>query len=160
MATIGFIGLGIMGAPMAANLVTAGHAVRGYTLGAVPDGLGVTPVPSVRAACEGADIVVTMLPDTPDVLAVALGDDEALGSTVLQRKRDNVLRGDFTPGFRIALHDKDLGIINEAARDKGVVLPATALITQLVRSLKVRGDGGLDHSALYKLTAELNEMSL
>lgn len=289
MSKIGFIGLGIMGAPMAARLHTAGHEVRGFSKGGVPPGLGITEATSIADACSGADVVITMLPDTPDVLSVALGPEGALthlpagalyidmstirpdgartlhaeglargigvldapvsggqagaqegvlsimvggeqatfeearpvlermgstivhvgsagsgqvvkaanqlmvaghlqmlaeamvflrahgadldaaltvlggglaGSTVLQRKRHNVLTGDFSPGFRISLHDKDLGIVAEASRDRSVVLPVTALVTQLVRSLKVRGDGGLDHSALYKLAAELNEMDV
>lgn len=287
MTQIGFIGLGIMGAPMAANLVKAGHKVRGYTRSEVPAGLGIEAVDSIAAACAGAELVITMLPDSPDVQQVALGAngvlaslapgaiyvdmstirpdvarevaqaaatagicaldapvsggqagavdavlsimvggeqevfdraepvlralgttvvrvgdsgsgqvvkaanqmmvathlqalaeavvflrahdadlDSALtvlggglaGSTVLERKSRNVKEGDFQPGFRVELHNKDLGIINDAARDKGLALPATALVTQLVQALKTRGDGGLDHIALYKLAAELNQL--
>lgn len=58
---IGFIGLGNMGAPMAANLARAGLAVTGFDLsGAMAN--GVTPASSAREATAGADIVVTMLP--------------------------------------------------------------------------------------------------
>jgi 2-hydroxy-3-oxopropionate reductase len=78
------------------------------------------------------------------------------GSTVLTRKRHNVTSRDYTPGFRIELHDKDLRIVQVAARNLGLSLPATALITSLVAALKARGDGGLDHSALAKLIRELN----
>ena len=78
------------------------------------------------------------------------------GSTVLQRKGAAMLARDFTPGFRIALHDKDLGIVTTAAREAGVVIPLGALAAQLVSSLKARGDGGLDHSALLKLVEQLS----
>ena len=66
MATIGFIGLGNMGAPMAANLVKAGHAVRGFDLSpAALDALvaaGGKKAGSATEAAKGADTVITMLP--------------------------------------------------------------------------------------------------
>ena len=74
MTTIAFIGLGNMGNPMAANLVKAGHQVRGFDL--VADNLttaaakGVTISDSATAAVDGAEIVVTMLPAGKHVLAV------------------------------------------------------------------------------------------
>ncbi|RDD66931.1 3-hydroxyisobutyrate dehydrogenase [Thalassococcus profundi] len=59
---IGFIGLGNMGAPMAANLAKAGHSVRGFdTASVVVD--GVEPVNSATEAAEGAEVVITMLPN-------------------------------------------------------------------------------------------------
>jgi len=78
------------------------------------------------------------------------------GSTVIERKGANMLARDFTPGFRIALHDKDMGIVTAAAREAGVVIPLGAVAAQLVASLKAQGDGGLDHSALLKLVAQLS----
>lgn len=78
------------------------------------------------------------------------------GNTVLQRKGAAMLARDFRPGFRIALHDKDMGIVTAAAREAGVVIPLGALAAQLVSSLKARGDGGLDHSALLKLVEQLS----
>lgn len=82
MTTVGFIGLGIMGGPMAANLVAAGFDVAGYnrSRGKV-DRLvehGGRPAASVAEAAGQADVVVTMLPDSPDVEDVALGDDGVL----------------------------------------------------------------------------------
>ncbi|WP_416798809.1 3-hydroxyisobutyrate dehydrogenase [Ciceribacter azotifigens] len=75
MATpIAFIGLGNMGGPMAANLVKAGHEVRGFDLS--PEILeaaeenGVTPASSLAEAAEAAGVVVTMLPKGEHVLAV------------------------------------------------------------------------------------------
>jgi 2-hydroxy-3-oxopropionate reductase len=76
---IGFIGLGIMGAPMAANLVRAGHEVVGFnrSAGAMErlEHDGGRRAGSVAEAVSGADVVITMLPDSPDVEAVALGPD-------------------------------------------------------------------------------------
>ena len=289
MPTVGFIGLGIMGGPMAANLVKAGFDVVGYNLSPQPvqrlverGGRGAD---SLAAAVRDADMVITMLPDSPDVEAVALGDDgiyanarpgtlhvdmssirpdvarkvaeggtergmrvidapvsggeqgaidatlsimvggdagdvaearpvlEAVGKTVvhvgpagsgqtvkaanqlivagtielvaeaivfleaygvdteaavevlagglagnaiLDRKAAGMLRRDFTPGFRIELHHKDMGIVTSAAREAGVIIPLGAVVAQLIASLKAQGDGGLDHSALLKLVEQLS----
>ena len=66
MARIGFIGLGNMGAPMAANLLKAGHQVAGYDLNAAAmTGLVVAGGRAAASAAEaagGADIIITMLP--------------------------------------------------------------------------------------------------
>jgi 3-hydroxyisobutyrate dehydrogenase len=74
MATIGFIGLGNMGAPMAANLVKSGSDVRGFDLAAASrDGSareGVQIVGSARSALDDAEIVITMLPGGEQVLSV------------------------------------------------------------------------------------------
>jgi 2-hydroxy-3-oxopropionate reductase len=78
------------------------------------------------------------------------------GNTILQRKAPAMLRRDFTPGFRIALHHKDMGIVTSAAREAGVVIPLGAAVAQLIASLNAQGDGGLDHSALLKLVSQLS----
>ena len=67
---IGFIGLGNMGAPMAANLVAAGHAVAGFDL-AAPCPEGVTRADSATIAATGADVVITMLPNGAILRSVA-----------------------------------------------------------------------------------------
>jgi 3-hydroxyisobutyrate dehydrogenase len=74
MTSIAFIGLGNMGNPMAANLVKAGHDVRGFDL--VPENLkvardnGVTVMANAPAAAKDAEIVITMLPAGKHVLSV------------------------------------------------------------------------------------------
>ncbi|MEU1777949.1 MULTISPECIES: 3-hydroxyisobutyrate dehydrogenase [Streptomyces] len=72
--TVGFVGLGHMGGPMAANLVKAGHRVRGYDLVAesleAAEAAGVEPAASAADAATGADVVVTMLPAGRHVLAL------------------------------------------------------------------------------------------
>ncbi len=67
---IGFIGLGIMGAPMAGHLVQAGHKVFVYTRRQLPASLASTsakPCANARSVAEQADVVFIMVPDTPDV---------------------------------------------------------------------------------------------
>jgi 3-hydroxyisobutyrate dehydrogenase len=67
---IGFIGLGNMGAPMAANLAAAGHDVSGFdTVAGAPE--GVTRAGSAAEAVAGADVVITMLPNGAILRAVA-----------------------------------------------------------------------------------------
>lgn len=78
------------------------------------------------------------------------------GSAVLDRKRNAMLAGDFTPGFRVDLHAKDLGIVRAAATEAGLALPVTALVTELMAALRARGHGGEDHTALLRLARELN----
>ncbi|MDP3862301.1 MAG: 3-hydroxyisobutyrate dehydrogenase [Phaeovulum sp.] len=67
---VAVIGLGNMGAPMAANLVKAGHQVAGFDLVA-PCPAGVTCATSAAAAATGADVVITMLPNGAILRAVA-----------------------------------------------------------------------------------------
>ena len=66
------------------------------------------------------------------------------GNAILERKAEGMLRRDFTPGFRIELHHKDMGIVLAAAREAGVIIPLGAVVAQLIASLKAQGDGGLD----------------
>jgi 2-hydroxy-3-oxopropionate reductase len=72
------------------------------------------------------------------------------GSAVLNQKKQNMLDNNFPPGFRVALHHKDMGIVTSAAREAGVVLPAGNLVATLMASALAVGDGGLDHSALLR----------
>ena len=287
--TVAFIGLGIMGGPMAANLVKAGFDVVGYNRS--PEKVkelvekGGRGAEDVASAVREADVVITMVPDSPDVEAVsgevfagaregtlyidmstirpdvavrvaeagreagvrvldapvsggeagavegslsimvggsaedfadarpvldavgktvvhvgpagsgqtvkaanqlivagniqllaeavvfleAYGVDmrpalEVLGgglagSTVLARKGDGMLAREFKPGFRLALHHKDMGIVTSAAREAGVTIPLGAVVAQLVAAMVARGEGALDHSGLLKLTAELSGRS-
>ncbi|MFC3273281.1 2-hydroxy-3-oxopropionate reductase [Agromyces mediolanus] len=288
MTSIAIIGLGIMGLPMAKNLVEAGFDVTGYNRSRGPvDALveaGGRAADSAAEAVRDADVVVTMVPDSPDVAGLVRGDDgvfanakagalwidtssirpdvakelaeeataaglgaidapvsggeqgaidgvlsimvggspedferarpvlEAVGRTivhvgpsgagqtvkaanqlivavniqalaeavvfleafgvdtdaaltvlggglagskVLDQKGRKMLDRDFAPGFRLALHNKDLGIVTAAARQAGITVPLGSAVAQLVQATVARGDGGLDHSGLFKLTAEL-----
>jgi 3-hydroxyisobutyrate dehydrogenase len=79
MATIGFIGLGNMGAPMAANLVRAQHRISGYDIAAEARATlaenGGHAASGIAEAAAAGDIVITMLPAGPQVRAVYLGPD-------------------------------------------------------------------------------------
>ena len=283
MTNIAFIGLGIMGSPMAVHLAKAGHQVVGYNR--TPDKTvplveaGGRAAESIADAVRGAEVVCVMVPDSPDVLDVLTGEDgvfdnanpgtlvidfssirpdvtiqlaeqadekgirlvdapvsggeagavnaalsimvggqiddfeaakpyldvvgktvvhvgpsgagqtvkaanqlivaaniqalaEAVvfleaygvdtnaalevlggglaGSKVLDQKKQNMLGHTFEPGFRIALHHKDLGIVTTAAREAGVVIALGSLVAQLMASALANGDGGLDHSGLLR----------
>jgi 2-hydroxy-3-oxopropionate reductase len=74
---LGFIGLGIMGAPMAGHLRAAGHELFVATRSKVPQALldaGAVACANAAAVAREADIVFTMVPDTPDVEAVLFGE--------------------------------------------------------------------------------------
>jgi 2-hydroxy-3-oxopropionate reductase len=289
MTTVAVLGLGIMGAPMAVNLIKAGFDVVVYNRS--PEKVerlveqGARGAGDVAEAVREADIVLTMLPDSPDVEAVVLGEGgvldsarpgallidastirpdvsvrlaeearargfravdapvsggeagavegtlsimvggapedveaarpvlEAVGSTVvhvgpagsgqtvkaanqlivagtielvaealvfleahgvdteaavkvlagglagnriLDRKAANMIAREFTPGFRVDLHHKDLGIVTSAAREAGVAIPLGAQVAQLMGALRADGHGSLDHSALLLLVEQLS----
>ena len=67
---------------------------------------------------------------------------------VMEVRGRNFLEHDFTPGFRIDLHHKDLGIALQTAREYGVALPNTAAVDQMLQALRSNGRGDRDHSAL------------
>jgi len=285
--TIGFVGLGVMGAPMASNLMKAGHSLVVYDV--VSDavekaaGAGAKAAGSAREVAEQADVVITMLPDSTVVEAAMYGDEgvlaglsegkllidmssihpqvsialevaarergvaaldapvsggdvgaqqgtlsimvggdeaaverarpyfEVLGKTivhvggpgagqvvkacnqvvvavsiqavsealvlgskagvapdrildvlsgglagnkVMEVRRKNFLEHDFTPGFRIDLHHKDLRIALETAGAYDVALPTTAIVQQAMNALRANGHGSDDHSGLLRLVEE------
>lgn len=79
---IGFVGLGIMGRPMALNLLKAGHALQVFDV--VPERMtalvqaGATAAASAREAAAGCEVVITMLPNSPEVRAAVCGADGVL----------------------------------------------------------------------------------
>ena len=286
--TIGFIGLGIMGRPMARNLLKAGYplVVHSRSRGPVDElvAAGATAGTSPRDVAGRCEVLITMLPNSPDVELVALGKDgivesasrglvfvdmstispivtrkigdalaakgvrmldapvsggekgaidgalsimvggdqplfdsvlpifQAMGKTItrlgplgaggftklanqiivavnltalgealtlakkagldreltlkalagglagsrcLDQKTPNYVGNSYRPGFKIDLHFKDLGLIMESARELGVPLPATAVVQELFNALRVKGRGGLDHSAIITLLEDL-----
>jgi 2-hydroxy-3-oxopropionate reductase len=289
MTTIGFIGLGIMGGPMAEHLIAAGNQVAGFSLGSEwgprLSAAGGRVAVDIADAVADVDVVITMLPNHPEVEHVVLGDKgvlasarpgtllidmstirpesstaiataaaerdirvldapvsggeagakqgtlsimvgggaedfaaaqpilDAVGKTIvhvgphgagqtvkaanqlvvagtfalvseaivlleasgvdakagldvlagglaasriLDLKRESMLARQFTPGFRIDLHHKDMGIATAAARSADVALPVTGLIAQLMAAARSMGFGSLDHSALLKVIEALS----
>jgi 2-hydroxy-3-oxopropionate reductase len=284
---IGFIGLGIMGAPMAGHLVQAGHDVFVFTHGKTPDAIAqgrATKCLSARGVAERADIIILMVPDTPNVAEAlfatdgiaaglragkvvvdmssispietklfakkinALGCDyldapvsggevgaknatlsimvggpdvafervkpvfelmgkninlvgangdgqtakvanqiivalnieavaEALlfaakagadparvrqalmggfaSSKILEVHGERMVKRTFDPGFRIALHQKDLNLALSSARALGVSLPNTATAQELFNSCVAHGGAAWDHSAMVKALEKL-----
>jgi 2-hydroxy-3-oxopropionate reductase len=281
--TIGFIGLGVMGKPMAKNLIKAGHTlvVHNRSRGAVDElvAAGASAADSAMDVARQATVIITMLPDTPDVeraiagregvlralqsdalvidmssiapaatvqlasqiaakggamldapvsggevgainasLSIMVGGDadafarakpifEAMGnkerivhigksgagqvckicnqiaiggalagvseafalakkagvdaalvrqallggfaaSRVLEVHGERMLTGNYKPGFRAKLYQKDLRLAGEAAMANGVAMPGTAIVTQLVNALVAKGDGDLDYAAV------------
>ena len=287
MTTLGFIGLGIMGAPMAGHLIAAGHTVYLNTRSAVPTSLleaGGTACTSAQEVAQKADIIFLMLPDTPDVEVVLFGDNgvasglsagktvvdmssispvdtkafaakinalgcqymdapvsggevgakaasltimvgaedatfnavlpllqlmgknitlvggngdgqtckvanqiivalniEAVGeallfaakagadparvrqalmggfaaSRILEVHGERMVKRTFDPGFRIALHQKDLNLALSSARALGVSLPNTATAQELFNSCVAHGGAAWDHSAMVKALEQL-----
>jgi 3-hydroxyisobutyrate dehydrogenase len=137
MATIGFIGLGNMGAPMAANLVKAGHQVTGFdivagraeALAAKGGRAAATPA---EAATAG-EVVITMLPAGPDVRAVYLGNGGVLG----RARKDALLIDcstiDVETARDVAADAADAGFdMLDAPVSGGVIGAETAVLTFMV----------------------------
>ncbi|MCV9996324.1 2-hydroxy-3-oxopropionate reductase [Paeniglutamicibacter sp. ZC-3] len=103
---------------------------------------------NIQALSEAVVFLEAYGVDTDAALTV-LGGGLA-GSKVLDQKGQKILDRSFEPGFRLALHHKDMGIVTSAAREAGVVLPLGALVAQLVASTVASGDGALDHSGLFR----------
>jgi len=165
---IGFIGLGIMGAPMALHLVDAGHQLLVNTVGKVPESVAATtakPCSSAEEVTRNADIIFTMVPDTPDVEAVLFGKGgvaaglQGAGGT----RKIVVDMSSISPmatkafakkineaGADYRLHQKDLGLALQGARELGLSLPQTANAAQLMQACAANGMADLDHSALVK----------
>jgi 2-hydroxy-3-oxopropionate reductase len=78
MSKIGFIGLGIMGTPMALNLQKGGHQLFAQTRRKVPDELvaaGAKACKTAKEVAQAADIIITMVPDTPNVAEALFGEN-------------------------------------------------------------------------------------
>src|ERR671921_1631547 len=90
---------------------------------------------------------------SPEKILDVLGGGLA-GNKVMEVKREKMLGHSFDPGFRVELHHKDLGIALAAGREYGVTLPVTAIVDQMLETLKMRGKGDRDHSAILTLIEE------
>ena len=101
---IGFVGLGIMGRPMAHNLIKGGHELFVYGKRTVPPEIrdaGATVLDSLKAVAEQAEIVIIMVPDTPDVKSVLFEPG---------RGRRRAVAGQDRRRHELDLADRDQGI--------------------------------------------------
>jgi 2-hydroxy-3-oxopropionate reductase len=95
----------------------------------------------------------------PNLIADVLQGGLA-ATRVLEMRRNNMITGDFQPGFRVSLHLKDLKNAQELARASGVPLPAASVVEQLMRSMMADGHGDLDHSGLITVIQDLAGFSI
>ena len=82
------------------------------------------------------------------------------GSTVLNAKAPMMIKGDFSPGFRIKLHQKDLHNALLTGKELGVPLPVTGLIQQMIGSLINKGKSELDHSAIANFLEDMAQIEI
>ena len=108
LKTVGFVGLGVMGLPMARNVIRGGHAVVGYDLNAVvlqdllaADG---RVADSPAAAARGSDLVITMVPNPEDVEEAVLGNDGIAHG--IEGEAIVVVMSTIDPPSSIRVHDR------------------------------------------------------
>ena len=81
-------------------------------------------------------------------------------SRILELHGDRMIKRTFDPGFRIALHQKDLNLALQTGKEIGVALPATAMAQQLFSACVAAGGGGWDHSGMVKALETLSAHKL
>jgi 2-hydroxy-3-oxopropionate reductase len=82
------------------------------------------------------------------------------GSTVMDQKSEKIFKGDFTPGFRIELHIKDLQNALDTSHGVNVSAPFTSLAMEVMQSLKVNGHAKDDHSGIAEWYEMVNNFKL
>ena len=82
------------------------------------------------------------------------------GSNVLNAKGPMMIEGNFNPGFRIRLHQKDLNNALQTARELSVPLPFTAMAQQVIGSLMNEGKGDADHSAIANFIEDMAQTKI
>ena len=137
-------------------LACMGHADRIVHIGDAPGSGQVCKIcnqVAIAGALAGVSEALALAKksgvDGAKVRAALLGGFAA--SRVLEVHGERILNGNYKPGFRTRLYQKDLRLANEAAASAGVAMPATALVTQLVNALMASGGGELDNAAIAKV---------
>ena len=82
------------------------------------------------------------------------------GSTVMDQKSQKIFDGDFTPGFRIELHIKDLQNVMDTSHQVNVSVPFSSLAMEIMQSLKAHGHEKDDHSGIAEWYEMVNGMKL
>ena len=108
---------------------------------------------NIQAVCEALVLAVKAGLD-PNVVYEAIKGGLA-GSTVMDAKAPMMIAGNFQPGFRVKLHQKDLHNALLTGKDLGVPLPVTSLVQQMLGALMSDGKGDLDHSALANVIEDM-----
>jgi 2-hydroxy-3-oxopropionate reductase len=108
---------------------------------------------TVQAVAEALVLAAKAGADPGKVRQALLGG--AASSAILENHGARMLAGNFEPGFRAALQQKDLNVALSAARDLGVVLPLAATAEGLYNALNARGRANDDHSAVVTILEEL-----
>ncbi len=96
--------------------------------------------------------------DPAQVRAALLGGFAS--SRVLEVHGERMLKRNFSPGFRVALHQKDLALALRSAQELGISLPATSLCQQLFNAVAAAGGAALDHASLVQALEKLARHSL
>ena len=133
MSKIGFIGLGIMGAPMAGHLIKAGHELFLFNIPAVPPALveaGGKLCHDGKEVAQKADIIITMVPDTPDVRS---------GAVRCQRRRRGPGAGQDRRRHELDLADRDQGV-RQAHQRAGLRVPRRAGVRRRSRRQERHAD--------------------
>jgi 2-hydroxy-3-oxopropionate reductase len=113
---------------------------------------------TIEAVAEALVFASKAGADPANVRAALLGGFAA--SRILEVHGERMLRRTFEPGFRIELHQKDLGLALASARELGVALPGTALAQELFNACRARGGARWDHSALVRALEALGDHAL
>src|SRR5512133_2367067 len=113
---------------------------------------------TIEAVAEALVFASKAGADPAQVRAALLGGFAS--SRILEVHGERMLRRTFDPGFRIELHQKDLGLALATARELGVALPGTALAQELLNACRARGGAHWDHSALVRALEALADHAL
>jgi len=134
---------------LGASVVHAGPAGAGQVVKACNQVLVAVTIAGVSEAL----VLGSKLGVAPDVIIDVLSRGLA-GNRVMELRRRNFLEHDFTPGFKVDLHHKDLDIALASGGQANVGLSLTALTQQMFRQLRAAGRGSEDHSALLSVVEE------
>lgn len=134
---------------LGASIVHAGPAGAGQVVKACNQVLVAVTIAGVSEAL----VLGSKLGVAPDVIIDVLSRGLA-GNRVMEVRRRNFLEHDFTPGFKVDLHHKDLDIALASGGQANVGLSLTALTQQMFRQLRAEGRGSEDHSALLSIVEE------
>ena len=103
---------------------------------------------SERRAAAVKNVLVEMGADPAKVREALMGG--FAGSKILEVHGERMIKGTFDPGFRISLHQKDLNLALQGAKELGINLPNTSNAQQVFNTCQALGGGNWDHSALIK----------